>query len=184
MNAQSRISIRLAAAAAAAILCTALSAQVTPTPTMTPDQPTADEGGGNLDHHDRWFVRKAAEGGMEEVAISQAVMDKLTNAQLKEFAQTMITDHTAANNELATLAGNKGVKLPAAKDWAEDWSKKSGDVDKKYIKKMVSDHKEAVKLFEKGSESKDADIAAFAQKTLPTLQHHLSMAEDLEKTVD
>jgi putative membrane protein len=143
-----------------------------------------DEGGSNLAHHDRSFLRKAAEGGMKEVAVSQAVMDHLTNPQLKQFAQTMVTDHTAANNDLMALAGSKGVKLPSAKDWAEDWSKKTGDVDKKYIKEMVSDHKDAVKLFEKGSESKDADIAAFAQKTLPTLQHHLSMAEDLEKTVE
>jgi len=49
---------------------------------------------------------------------------------------------------------------------------------------MVADHLGAVKLFENASKSDDPDIAAFAQKTLPTLQHHLMMAQDLAKTVD
>ena len=52
------------------------------------------------------------------------------------------------------------------------------------IKEMVSDHLGAVKLFENASKSADPDIAAFAQKTLPTLQHHLMMAQDLAKTVN
>ena len=42
---------------------------------------------------------------------------------------------------------------------------------------------EAVKLFEKASKSDDAEVAAWAQKTLPTLQHHLMMAKDLKKTL-
>jgi putative membrane protein len=49
---------------------------------------------------------------------------------------------------------------------------------------MVSDHEDAVRLFERGSKSSDPDIAAFAQKTLPTLQHHLMMAQELAKTVN
>ena len=60
---------------------------------------------------------------------------------------------------------------------------KGGNVDKKYIHEMVEDHEDTVKLFEKASKSEDADVAAFAQKTLPTLQHHLQMAKDLKKSL-
>jgi putative membrane protein len=156
---------------------------VTPTPTLTPDQPAANES--NLSHHDVAFLKKAAKAGNKEIQVSQAVMDHLTSPQFKQFAQTMVTDHTAVAAELATLAASKGVKLPEPDTTVgDDWAKKTDDVDRRYIKEMVSDHKEAVKLFEKASESKDADIAAWAQKTLPTLQHHLSMALDLEKSVE
>jgi putative membrane protein len=173
-------------AIAAASLCTVLMAQIEPTPTPNPT-PVPAEGAkdASLSHKDRGFLRKAAKGGMREVAISQAVMDHLSNPQVKAYAQQMITDHTAANAELASLAASKGVDLPPQDpDLVSDWSKKTDKVDNEYMKEMLSDHVGAVKLFENGAQSGDADIAAFAQKTLPTLQHHLQMVQDLEKTVD
>jgi putative membrane protein len=138
-----------------------------------------------LAHHDHAFIMKAAKAGNKEIAVSQAVMDKLTNPQVKTFAQTMVSDHTAVAAELSTIAAGKNVQLPPADaSIGDDWSKKTGDVDKKYVKEMVSDHEEAVKLFEKESKSSDPDLSAFAQKTLPTLQHHLMMAQDLAKALD
>jgi putative membrane protein len=99
---------------------------------------------------------------------------------VKAFAEKMITDHTAANNELANLAATKGVQLPPQDpDLFTDWSKKTDDVDKKYVKEMLSDHEDAVKLFKKASESKDPEIAAFAQRTLPVLEHHYMMVQNL-----
>ncbi len=181
----SKISGSVAAAMAAASLCSFLMAQPAPTPTLTPDQPPPNEAEGALKHHDRAFMMKAAKAGDKEIAVSQAVMDKLSNPQVKAFAQSMITDHTAAGAELATLAASKNVTLPQPNpSVAEDWAKKSGDIESKYVKEMVSDHEEAVKLFEKAAKSTDADVAAFAEKTLPTLQHHLMMAQDLAKTVN
>jgi putative membrane protein len=181
---QLKISRRIAAAALSASLASFLMGQPAPTPTLSPDQPPADANGG-LSHHDHAFIMKAAKAGNKEIAVSQAVMDKLTNPQVKNFAQTMVTDHTAAGAELATIAASKNVQLPPADtSISDEWSKKSGDVDHKYVKEMVSDHEEAVKLFEKETTSKDPDLAAFAQKTLPTLQHHLMMAQDLAKALD
>jgi putative membrane protein len=52
------------------------------------------------------------------------------------------------------------------------------------MKEMVSDHKDAVDLFEKASKSDDPDIAAFASKTLPKLQAHLQHAKQLESALD
>jgi putative membrane protein len=180
-----KISRPVAAAMIAASLCSFLMAQPAPTPTLTPDQPPANEAEGSLKHHDKAFMMKAAKAGSKEIAVSQAVMDKLSNPGLKTFAPAMITDHTAAAAELATLAASKNVQLPSPDTTiADDWSKKTGDIDSKYVKEMFSDHEEAVKLFTKATKSTDADVAAFAQKTLPTLQHHLMMAQDLAKTVN
>ena len=161
-----------------ALVPAGLMAQMDSTPASSASSNSA------LSRSDRTFFHKAAEGGMKEVSVSQAVMDHLTNSQVRDFAQTMIKDHTAANAALAVLAGNKGVTLPGADDSiADKWSKKDNGADKDYIEEMVSDHKGVVKLFEKAAKSDDADISAFAQKMLPTLQHHLSMAEDLQKSM-
>jgi putative membrane protein len=140
-----------------------------------------------LSHGDRSFFEKAAKSGMKEVAVSQAALPNLTNPQVKNFAQMMVADHSGANTELMSLASTKGVLLPDTdkKDMklTDKWSKKVKDADEEYMEEMVSDHKDAVDLFEKASKSDDAAIAAFAQKTLPTLQHHLTMAQDLKKQV-
>jgi putative membrane protein len=186
-------SLRISRLAGAVIMATALCATVaaqvepTPTPNPTPVQQTTPvvESAGSLSHHDKSFLKKAAKGGMKEVAVSQAVMGHLTNPDVRSFAQMMVTDHTAANNELAALTASKGAELPVPDaDLASDWSKKTEKVDSTYVKEMLADHEDAVKLFEKGSLSKDPEIAAFAQKTLPTLEHHLKLVQDLDKAIN
>jgi putative membrane protein len=153
--------------------------------TMTPmsDMPSS----GMAVKGDKSFFEKAGKSGTDEVAISQGASERLNNPQVKDFAQTMISDHTAANAQLMTLASSKGVMLPPmdkeAMKLQESWSKRTKGVDQDYLSKMVSDHEDAVKLFTKATKSEDADVAAFAQKTLPTLQHHLMMAQDLQKSL-
>jgi len=160
--------------------------QPAPTPSPTPTSSANAAADSAVSHSSRSFMRKAAKAGMKEITVSQAVMDHLSNAQLKSFAQQMVTDHTAANTGLMALAQQKGVELPAKDEssLADEWSRKTDNVDRTYVKEMVSDHEGAVKLFERASKSGDPEVAAFAQKTLPTLQHHLAMAQDLEKTID
>ena len=143
-------------------------------------------GGTMVKGGDKTFFEKAAMSGMKEVSVSQSVLNNLTNPEVRAFAQMMVSDHSNANAELMMLASSKGVSLPA-KDTtklSEKWSKKTGNLDKDYIEEMVSDHKDSVDLFEKGSRSQDAEVSAFAQKTLPKLQHHLEMAKDLEKKLN
>ncbi len=174
----------IAAVSFAPCLVAQMDSPSTPSSATPASTTSAAPNAANLTHGDRTFFRKAAEGGMKEVTVSQAVMGQLTNPQVKDFAQTMVRDHTEANTELAGLAANKGVTLPAPdNDLAGKWSKKDSDTDKDYVEEMVSDHKDVVKLFEKASKSSDPDIAAFAQKMLPTLQHHLEMAQSLKQAL-
>lgn len=169
----------------AASLAATLAAQTPETTAAVATATTTVTTAPSLSHYDNVFFVKAAAGGAKEVAVSQAVMGKLTNPQVRAYATAMVTDHNAANNEILNLALRKGVTLPAqdATKITEKWSEKDGNVDKKYLHEMIEDHEDAVKLFEKASKSDDADIAAFAQKTLPTLQHHLQMAKDLKKSL-
>lgn len=137
-----------------------------------------------LSRADRNFFEEAAKSGMKEVEVSNAVRARLASPQVRAFAEMMVADHTAANIELKALASRKGVALPAEKkNHAEKWGDKSGNVDKDYVDEMEDDHEEAVELFEKASRSEDADIAAFAQKTLPKLQHHLAQVRSLKQTL-
>jgi putative membrane protein len=128
-------------------LCTALSAQnVSDSPGGTSDRRSKARADSTLSRGDRGFFEKAAMSGMKEVAVSEAVVARLTNPEVKRFAEMMIADHSGANTELTVLAGRKGVSLPAKETkFAEKWSKKSDkadNIDKEYMKEMVSDHEE------------------------------------------
>ena len=100
--------------------------------------------------------------------------------------QRMVTDHGKANDQLKQVAAGMNVTLPAdvkASDKAEAnrLSKLSGtQFDHAYVRAMVKDHKKDVSDFQKEAKSGHGDVQSFASTTLPTLQEHLKMAEDLQ----
>jgi putative membrane protein len=51
--------------------------------------------------------------------------------------------------------------------------------DAAYASHMATAHQKAVALFQSATHSRDSDIANFASKTLPTLEQHKRMAEEL-----
>jgi putative membrane protein len=144
----------------------------------------ASPGNASTPAADKAFARKAAMGGMAEVEMGKLAQEKASNAQVKEFAARMVTDHGKANEELKGVAGAKDITLPTSmgpehKAAMDKLSKLSGDAfDREYMKDMVADHDKTVADFQKEAKGgKDADVKGFASKTLPTLQEHQKMAK-------
>ncbi|HVU16655.1 MAG TPA: DUF4142 domain-containing protein [Candidatus Didemnitutus sp.] len=136
----------------------------------------------SLKHSDRAFIEKAAKAGQKEVQLGEIAAQRATNPQVREYAEMIVSDHKAANEELTALAERKGVMLPAADVNVSKWNeKKTSSFDKDYVDEMVDDHDDAISLFEKGAKSEDPDIAAFAQKYLPKLQAHYTQAKSFKK---
>lgn len=135
------------------------------------------------------FVTQAAISDMAEIEASKLAVAK-GDAKDKPFAEKMIKDHTETSTQLKGLVSGGKVKanLPTAMDAAHQ-SKidklkglSGADFKKAYDDMQVAAHKDAVSLFERYSKNGDnADLKAFATKTLPHLQMHLKMAEDLGK---
>jgi putative membrane protein len=153
-----------------------------PEPPMGAAQVARDSG--KLASSDSKFMHEAAIGGMTEVALGRLAADKASSADVKQFGQRMIDDHSKANDELKALAAQKGEVLPTELDAShkalqDRLSKLSGDAfDKAYMKEMVRDHTEDVAEFRKMSTSaSDDDLKAWVGKTLPTLEEHLKMAK-------
>ena len=65
---------------------------------------------------DKTFVQKAAIGGMFEVQSSELAQTMSNNADVKQFANRMMTDHTKANQELTRLARQKNWQVPSVLD--------------------------------------------------------------------
>jgi putative membrane protein len=134
------------------------------------------------------FYKKAAEGGLAEVEMGKLAQKKSDNPSVKDFGAMMVKDHTAANDKLKGIADSKNIKLPTSPSVAQMASKTKLEVltgktfDKSYIKGMIKDHKEDLKLFKhEASSGQDAQAKAFAAATLPTLQMHLTKIESIAK---
>jgi putative membrane protein len=72
------------------------------------------------------------------------------------------TDHQRVRGQLQSMHGNA--------------------FDRQYMRVMVEDHDQAVKLFrQETSVGHDSQLKQFAQKTLPTIEEHQKMALDLSR---
>jgi putative membrane protein len=136
------------------------------------------------------FIYKAASGGLHEVKLGQLAKERAADPEVKKFGERMVTDHTKANKELMAVAEQMGVRPPdhMSKEDQEEFDKfatmKGRDFDVAYIKHMVEDHKKDVAEFKKVSQSaKDARLKGFASRTLPVIQQHLTMAEQIEARI-
>ena len=134
------------------------------------------------------FVKEVAMSDMTEIAAATIGQER-GNAEEKAFATQMITDHTKTSEELKSLVPAEARSaIPTALD-SSSQSKidklrnaKPDDFSSDFDAMQVSAHKDAVSLFEryaKGGE--DVKLKEWAGKTLPALQHHLEMAQNLGK---
>ena len=135
------------------------------------------------------FVTEAANSDRLEIAAAKVAQQKGDRDE-KKFAEEMITDHTETSDDIKGMVDRGEVKatLPTRLDDAsqkkltELQDAKAKDFPGYYDPMQVSAHKDAVSLFERYAKSGDnSKLRDWVGKTLPTLQHHLQMAQALKK---
>ena len=134
------------------------------------------------------FIKEAAMSDMLEIEAAKIAQQK-GNAVEKKFAEQMLTDHTKTSSELKGLvSGEMKAAIPTSLDDASQKKldklrdAKPEDFAGQYDSMQVSAHKDAVSLFERyASGGDDPKLKEWAGKTLPALQHHLQMAQDIDK---
>jgi putative membrane protein len=125
---------------------------------------------------------------MMEVAKGKLATQKGSHDAVKQFGQKMVDDHTKAGDELKSIASGKSISLPGdtAKPPMQALLTKlerleGAAFDRAYVDDQIRDHEKTIALFEREAKSgKDAELKAFAEKTLPTLKEHLSIVRDLK----
>ncbi len=134
------------------------------------------------------FIKEAAMSDMLEIEAAKVAQQK-GDVDDKKFADMMITDHTKTSTELKSLTpADLKAAIPASLDasYQKKVDKlrdtKPEDFASEYDSMQVSAHKDAVSLFERYAKGGDnAALKDWAGKTLPALQHHLDMAQKLDK---
>ncbi|AVP56455.1 DUF4142 domain-containing protein [Pulveribacter suum] len=143
-------------------------------------------------HADAAFMDDAAHAGHFEVEGAKLALKRGQSDAVKSFAQRMLDDHMAAAQQLQQLATAKNHKLPDEPSLMQKGKLKllatheGAKFDKSYIDSLgPKAHRETIELFEKGStKAHDPDVKAWADKTLPTLREHLTLAEQLDQSAN
>jgi putative membrane protein len=139
------------------------------------------------------FVNKASSSNNFEVAAGALAVSKAQNADVKQYGEHMVSDHTTAGVEMKNLASGKGWTVPTnlqAKEQQnlDKLNALSGSAfDKEFVNVMVLSHQDAVNLFQTASSGlgvPDADLRSLALGKLPTLKDHLEDANDLKAKVN
>lgn len=137
------------------------------------------------------FMTQAASNGMLEVEAGRLAQQKGLMQEVKDYGQTMVNDHTTANNQLKTLASQLNIILPDSMsqehlDQLQSLRDKNGaEFDREYMDLMVSSHENAISLFEDASNNmENAEVKRFATTTLPVLRQHHARANQLNETLD
>ena len=138
---------------------------------------------------DMQFMKDAAQSGIAEVKMGELASSNGESQPVKDLAQKLVTDHGKINEELKQLATKKSVMLPDAVTEQQKTmlqhltSLKGAEFDTAFKQHAVENHQKSVDKFKTAAEkAKDADLKAFAAKTLPTLQQHLDLAKQLNAT--
>lgn len=131
------------------------------------------------------FLEEASAKGVAEIETGQKALEQSQSAEVKQFAETMIKDHAAANEKMAELAASKNLEISdeaTLMDKAKTMILQARDgesFDAAYANNQVVAHEQTIELFEKAARSDDAEVAAFAKETLPKLKDHLKQAQAL-----
>lgn len=132
------------------------------------------------------FIKEAAMSDLLEVDAAKIAQQK-GDPDEKKFADAMITDHDKTSTELKGLVPSDMTSaIPTSLDNSSQKKldklndAKPNDFASEYDPMQVSAHEDAVSLFERYSKGgDDAKLKDWASKTLPALQHHLQMAEQM-----
>jgi putative membrane protein len=139
---------------------------------------------------DQKFIDTAAQIDMVEANLGQLAGSNAASQEVKDYGQTLATDHTQDYQNLQNIAQQANLNVPTAIDAEHNktmiapFEKLNGAAfDKKYVEDMVSGHTKALELFKKEAQDAQSDaVKSYAQSVVPVLEKHLADAKDIEKT--
>jgi putative membrane protein len=135
-----------------ALVCAvALTAGCNNNRTANREAGTTGTTGASVSNSDKNFVNDQLSAGMAEVDLAKLARDRAARADVKQYAQMMIDDHTKADDQLKQMATTYSIPVEAKLDDKEkNLSDKlaklnASDFDKEYMSAMVDGHEDVVR---------------------------------------
>jgi putative membrane protein len=139
---------------------------------------------------DQMFVTQVAIGNNAEIQAGQLAATKATTPGVKEFGQMMVAEHTMAQADLKSAAGNQGFQVSDSVDaehvalMARLNSLSGVAFDTAYMNSQVKDHQKTLTIFQSEvSGGANQSIRNYANQYLPHIQMHLHMADSISTRI-
>ena len=124
-----------------------------------------------ISNADKDFVHDLMVAGNAEIQLGNLASSRAGKAEVKEFGQMMVKDHTAAGDQLNQIATRNNVDAGAAaiddkhqKLITKLSALKGADFDREYMKAMVDGHQDVLDTLQKRVDEKDRLAVATGQK--------------------
>jgi putative membrane protein len=135
---------------------------------------------------DQHFIKEAAADNQFEIQTSQYVAQQAQDPQTKQLAERLVQDHQRAQQQLQQIAESLNMKLP---DELEQWQqaklqamqqKHGQHLEMHFAFGQVGDHMiDILKYQYQAEHAKNPQLKQFAEQTIPILQEHLQMAQQV-----
>jgi putative membrane protein len=163
--------------------CTACCLVLASLPALTQSK------GANSGMTDQQFIDMAAQIDMVEANLGQLAQAASSSDQVKQYAQMLITDHTADYQQLKALAQQANLTVPTAIDAEHNKAMigpfqklKGAAFDRKYAQEMVAGHTKALAVYKKeATGAENPVVKSYAASVESVLEKHLSDAKSLNK---
>jgi putative membrane protein len=177
-----------AGAIASANAGTTTTTTATTSTSTTGTATTPSKGAGTLKQIDRIYLTKSIQTDLAEIKAGQTAKTKSKNAQVRAFAKTLISQHTALMRNTTKLARGFDVKVPTAPSAGQTAAmakvaKLSGTAfDQAFAKNQIQGHQQAVAVTKNEiNYGTNAKVEADAKAGLPMIEMHLKTARALAK---
>jgi putative membrane protein len=139
---------------------------------------------GSMNNVDRSFMVTAAKMDMTEAHKGQMAETQAARADVKNFAGTLVQDHTDSYVRLTEIAAKNGTKIPRGIDAAKgpgivELVHLKGDrFDRQFVREEIAADRRALALFRReAAHGHDADIKDYATKTVALIEKDLQIAQ-------
>lgn len=131
-----------------------------------------------------------------DIAAGKLASEKASNAQVKTFAQRMVTDHGASNQQVSALAtqlritpepnpGSQQIRQTAEQSLASLRGLSGAEFDRAYMANEVAFHEAVLDALTKTllPSARNAELKALLAQTRGVVESHLNLAKQIQGTL-
>ena len=144
----------------------------------------------SLSNVDKQFLVTVARMDMTEAHEGQMAQSRATRADVKDYAKTVVDDHTASYSQVSQLAAKTGATIPTGINVGRNQTivqlvhMKGDHFDRQFANDEVTAERQSLAVYQREAKNgRDPDVKAYASKMIPTIEKHLQTAERCAKPV-
>lgn len=139
---------------------------------------------------DSAFISEVDASNAAEIRLARMAESRSQDPVVKRFAENMVADHERLQTEWRLLSSRSGLQVradinPNHQEQVNRLGRLTGpQFDRAYMTAMVQNHRNNVSTFQtRGRAAQSAEVRQLVERSLPTLQRHLTLAQQVANQV-